>query len=65
MAKSKPQTKRKVILLSIPGNLYRRFSRSTLRRECATDAEAIRSAIKNSMKGEGPHNEKSATRQIT
>lgn len=59
MAKSKPQSK--TIILAIPLGLYRRFKRSKLRRDCATDAEAIRGAIRSTISKGGSQDETAAS----
>ncbi len=40
----------KRIVINIPADLYKRFSDCKLRRECNTDAEGIRAAIRNAIK---------------
>jgi len=42
----------KRITIEIPDDLYERFSNSNLRKESASESEAIRTAIKNILDGE-------------
>ena len=43
---------KKTLCFEIPFDLYRRFSESKLRKECATDVAAIRTAIKQAIDNE-------------
>lgn len=57
MTNTKQQFKK--ILLSLPAELYSRLKTSELRRNCSSDTEAIRSAIRTILNSHSQSQEKS------
>jgi len=53
MATQTAKIETKKLLIDIPLELYQRFLASRIRRECNTDSEGIRAALKKAIESDG------------